>query len=87
MASLTVRISERAHRILQSLADETKQPMTEILAQAIEEFQQNRFWEQTNAAFAALRNDPQAWAQEQEERRAWEATLADGLSEREAWDE
>jgi hypothetical protein len=33
----------------------------------------------TNAAYAALRADPVAWAQLQAERAEWESTLADGL--------
>lgn len=36
------------------------------------------FW-QANRAWQALRNDPSAWAEEENERRLWEATLMDGL--------
>ncbi len=35
--------------------------------------------DQTNAAYAALKADPAAWQEDQAERAAWEATLADGL--------
>ena len=35
--------------------------------------------EQGNAAYAALRADPNEWAEEMEERQAWEATLSDGI--------
>jgi hypothetical protein len=38
-----------------------------------------RMLEQANRAYAALRADPEAWAEELEERRAWEATLADDI--------
>jgi hypothetical protein len=34
---------------------------------------------QVNAAYAALRDDPRAWADVEAERREWDATLADGL--------
>jgi len=37
------------------------------------------FLAQLAADFAALRNRPQDWAEELEERRLWESTLADGL--------
>ncbi|WP_406698171.1 toxin-antitoxin system protein [Singulisphaera sp. Ch08] len=53
--------------------------MTEVLGKAIEEYRKKRFLEGLNADFAALREAPAAWAEEQEERAAWDATLADGL--------
>lgn len=40
------------------------------------------FLEEVNAAFAAPGSDPQAWAEAQEERAAWDATLADDLEEK-----
>jgi len=36
----------------------------------------------TNAAFAALRNDPDAWDEEILERQSWNATIADGQNEK-----
>ena len=36
------------------------------------------FWQQTNEAYAALKADPTAWAEELVERLLWEQTLADG---------
>ena len=35
----------------------------------------------TNKAYARLRSDPGAWAEEMRERRDWEATLGDGLGD------
>jgi len=40
--------------------------------------------EEGNRAYATLRLDPQVWAEELEERMAWENTLADGLEEDES---
>jgi hypothetical protein len=34
-----------------------------------------------NAAYAALRNDPQAWGEELAERALWDRALDDGLQE------
>lgn len=39
------------------------------------------FLEGLNTDFAALRNNPDAWQDEQAERAAWDCTLADGLPE------
>ena len=38
----------------------------------------DRFFAEFNSAFARLRKDKGAWKEEQEERRAWDATLGDG---------
>jgi hypothetical protein len=37
--------------------------------------------DQANAAFARLKQDPQAWAEELAERALWESTLLDGLAD------
>ena len=49
-----------------------------ILDKAIRAYQEQKFWDETNAAFAALRQDPAAWREELEERGAWNGTLTDG---------
>jgi len=38
-----------------------------------------RLTEDTNAAYARLREDPAAWEQHLKEREEWDAALADGL--------
>lgn len=55
--------------------------MQQVLDQALELYRRQRILEETNAAYAALRADPAAWAEVEAERRAWDATLADGLEE------
>ena len=81
MASLTVRIGTTAHRTLQALAEQTGASMQSVLEKAIEEYQRKCFLEGLNADFAALRENPKAWQEEQKERAAWDATLADGLED------
>lgn len=78
-AATTVRITEETRAVLRQLAREYHQPMQEILARAVEAYRRQCILEQTNAAYAALRADSSAWAVEQAERGAWDATLADGL--------
>jgi hypothetical protein len=62
------------------MSKDPREPLRE-LAKAVEAYRRQRFWEQTNAAYAALRADPEAWQKELQERRDWEATLVDGLEE------
>lgn len=58
---------------------EYPQPVNTLLKKASVDGQSKRFWQETNAAYAALRNDPQAWQEELAERAITEGTLADGL--------
>lgn len=85
MSTPTVPISEASHRILRELAEQTGQSMTEVLDQALDAYRRKLFFEQMNAGYAALRADPQAWAEELAERKLWETTLMDGLDPNERW--
>lgn len=76
--STTVRISLRAQRTLQQLSKTTGRSQTALLEEAVEELRRKRIFEEANRAYAALKSDPKAWAEELEERKAWEATLGDG---------
>jgi hypothetical protein len=46
---------------------------------ALEAQRRKDFLEAVAAGVEALRNDPEAWAEEQAERAEWETTSADGL--------
>lgn len=75
----TVRINESTHATLRSLAAEAGETMQAVLDKAVEEYQRRLFWDQVEAAAGDLRRDAAAWKEELAERRAWEATLSDGL--------
>jgi hypothetical protein len=79
MAEQTVILNEATLRKLQELAEWSGQSIEEALQRAISEYYDRQFWVAVNAGYAALRAEPQAWAEEQAERKAWEATLMDGL--------
>jgi predicted transcriptional regulator len=87
MSAQTVPISEVSHQALQELARQTSQPVEAILDRAIEDYRRKVFFETLNAGYAALRADPQAWAEELEERKVGDATLMDGLDPDERWTE
>jgi hypothetical protein len=53
--------------------------MQSVLDDAIEQYWRDRFLDEVNAAYAALRSDPKAWKEEEAERALWDRTLADGL--------
>lgn len=81
MATTTVRLAETTRAALRQLAAETGEPMSVVLEKAVEAYRRQRLFAQANAAYAALRSDPEVWAEEVAERREWEATLSDGLTE------
>lgn len=81
MASKTVRIDQETWEVLKELAELLGEPMQKVLTEAIEAQRRRFVLEKSNAAFAALRADPQAWQEEHAERREWDATLADALAE------
>jgi len=55
--------------------------MQEIVEQAVENYRRQQLLAAANIAYAALRADPDAWAEMEAERTAWDATLADGLED------
>ena len=79
MESCKVAIGSTSYKTLQELAARSGESIQEILDQAIEQYRRQKFLEEANKAYAALRNNPEAWASEIEEREAWDVTLADGL--------
>jgi predicted transcriptional regulator len=87
MSAPTVQISESSHRRLKELAEQTGQPMADVLDKALDAYCRQVFFEQLNAGYAELRADPAAWAAHQSELKQWDATLMDGLDPGERWTE
>jgi hypothetical protein len=85
MSTSSNPISEKSQQTLRELVEQTGQSMTEILDKALDAYRRQLFFEQLNAGYAALRADPEAWAEELHERQLWDATLMDGLDPNERW--
>jgi hypothetical protein len=79
MESRTIRISQKTHQTLRRLANEAGTTMTAIVEAAVMEYERSRYREALDAGYAALRADPEKWADYQKEIEAWDVTLADGL--------
>jgi len=73
----TVQIEEDARRALEELAQREGKTIETILMRAVDLYRREAFLAGVAEDFAALRADPNAWAEEQAERRAWDASLAD----------
>jgi hypothetical protein len=81
MATTTIRVSLRTRDLLEELARTSGSSMQAVLEQALEQYRRQQLLEATNAAYAALRAAPEAQANLEQKRLAWEQALADGLEE------
>ena len=79
MASISVTVSDETAAALTDLTARTGESVPTLVGRAAKDYRDKLFWDEANAAYAALRADPAAWADFQAERRAWDATLGDGL--------
>ena len=79
--SATVRINPQTHDKLRQISEVANETMTVMLDKAIDAYHRQLFLKQANESFARLRKNPKAWKQEMAERKAWDATLADGLED------
>lgn len=87
MSAPTIPISDASRQVLQELAQQTGQTPTEILDKALDQYRRKLFFDGLAADYAALKTDPEGWAEELEERKQLEGTLMDGLDTDERWTE
>lgn len=81
MGSATIRVPEPTREILRDLSRQSGEPISDLVAKAVERLRREYFLEATNRAFANLREDPGAWQEELDERDEWEQTISDGQDE------
>lgn len=81
MESHTIRVNERTLASIRQLAEKNGKSMTAIIEEAIRDYEIKKYWEEYYADYEALKANPEAWADFQEELSAWDCTLADGLKD------
>lgn len=84
-AAKLVRISQSSQEALRQLARSQHASMQAVLDKAIEEYRRAQMFAEADSAFASLKNDPAAWAEERRERELWDHALQDGLEQGEVW--
>ena len=77
----TIRVTQETQELLRTLALQEDESIQSVVRKAVFQYSRRRLLQQGNEAYARLRADPGAWAEELEERRAWESTLSDGLDD------
>ena len=78
MATTTIRVSLRVREVLRALAQTSGRSMQAVVEPAVEPERRQRLLAATNAAYAALRAAPEAWAALAQARLACEQTRAPG---------
>ena len=81
MATTTLRVDRSTADTLRKLAQASGASIREVTAEAAEVLRRRRLMAEFNAAYARLRADPEAWAEELAERELWDSTLMDGLED------
>ncbi|HEY5596391.1 MAG TPA: toxin-antitoxin system protein [Candidatus Bipolaricaulota bacterium] len=84
MSSATIRISKTSRETLKQLAIQQGKTMQAVLERSIELYRRHRLLEETNQAYAALRQDRKRWDALEAERKQWDTTLQDGLDTKKA---
>lgn len=80
--SPTVRVHARTREQLRRITADTGRSAPDILAEGVDRIDQDGLITAANEAFAALRADPVAWAEELAEREAWQAIDSDWAAAR-----
>jgi hypothetical protein len=81
MATTTIRVSPEAHRILKLASEERGISLVEALDEITKAWEREHFFQEFNNAYATLRENATVWAEEQDERRLWDAALTDNIEE------
>jgi hypothetical protein len=77
-----VRIFTSDKTFLETLSSERSQSMPQILHSIISQYRRQEFFDDLAGAYAELRSDSKAWDEEKRERRLYENTLLDGITDR-----
>ncbi len=81
MASSTIRVDDKTLKTIRRISKEAGISMQEILDKAIEDYRRKQILMEANEAYTVLRENPQKWKEEIEERQDWDTAIADDLEE------
>lgn len=84
MAS-TVRVDEEVAIRLRDLAAAEHRPIGQVIRDAMEQYEKEKFWREVETSVARLCADPVAWQDYQDEIRFFEGGSMDGLENEEPY--
>ncbi len=80
-----VRVDEDLHATLREIAEAEHRPIGQVIADAVRQYQREKFWKGVHEDFARLRSDPVAWQGYQDEVALLEGGSLDGLEHEEPY--
>ena len=81
----TVRVGPKLHATLRPLAEAEQRSISQVIADAVDRYQKEKFWQAMHEGFARLRADPVAWSEYQDEAALWDSASGDGLEDEEPY--
>lgn len=81
----TVRIDEQVASRLRELASEERRPIGQVIRDAVDQYEKEKFWQEVEESVARLRADPDAWREYQAEVKLLEGGSMDGLEHEEPY--
>jgi predicted DNA-binding protein len=81
MSSIAVRIPRATHERLRQLAESKHKPKGEVVAELLDAYQREAFWQEYEQTSAAAQADPALRRKIQDEQREFDGTLMDGLED------
>jgi len=81
LAIANVRMDEKTCALLREVGAWRNQPISEVIAEAVDRLWREELLKRANASYARLREEPEAWEDLLRERAEWDVTLLDGLKD------
>ncbi len=81
----TVRVDPKLHATLRTLAETEQRSISQVIEEAIDRYQKDKFWQAMHDGFARLRADPAGWDEYQHEAALWDSVSGDGLENEEPY--
>ncbi len=72
-----IRLSKQSYAALKAMSKETKKPMSDIAAEAIQRYSDDRFWDEVDRELEAM--TPEQWRQYRKEFEEWDAIPSPAL--------
>lgn len=78
---MNVEISEKSLEVVRHISERKGLDVSDVLDRAVEVYRRELFLEETSRSFQVLKDDPEAWREESEERALWDESLGDGVDD------
>jgi hypothetical protein len=75
----TVRVDDKVHSKLRMLSEAEQRPIGQVIEEAVEQYQRQKFWAGVQEDFARLRADPKASEEYDTDLGLWDSTTSDGM--------